>query len=740
MFMKTKILLFLLFVFSISALASESETVRESRALIQRVLPGHAGDFVLKQIPSENGLDVFEVEASGTGKIILRGNNAVSIATAFNWYLKETAHISYDWQAIRPLTIHGTLPLPGSAIRRTCAAGQRFFNNTCTFGYTFAFWNWQQWQRFIDWMAMNGVNRPLMQAGQEAVWLRVWKSFGMSDDQVRSYFPGPAHLPWHRMANMDKWGGPLPMSYINGQQKLQQQILQRSRALGMKPILSAFAGHVPAELKTIRPAAHITRIEPGWGGMSADYTTCFLDPTDSLFAEIQKRFLTVQQKLYGTDHLYSADPFNEITPPSWEPDYLAGVGKTIYNTLAAVDKDAVWYQMSWTFYNDSAHWTRQRLEAMVHAVPKGKLVFLDYNCEEQEYFRKSANFYGAPFIWCYLGNFGGNTHLVAPLNKVVNRLQKVPFGSACVGVGSTLEGINVNPEIYETVLEMPWRSDETVNADTLIAKYAERRAGAKDKAVKDAWLMLRQNVLVDTAVGIWNHCVVFQVSPVTDLSKSFWSTNPRIPYRNAQLVSALNRMFQAGADAKKTDAYRFDVVNLTRQALGNYGTVLHTKMMAAYQAKDKEAFRQYSDTFIRLGMEMDNLLSTRHEFLLGKWLTDARSWGATPAEKEYYERNAREIITTWHKAGGGLTDYSNRQWNGLLRTYYIPRWVEFVHRLNSSLNTGASFDEKAFSTWCTNFEQSWVDSPSPAFSDTEKGDAVQLACQLFEKYKLAMME
>jgi len=246
--------------------------------------------------------------------------------------------------------------------------------------------------------------------------------------------------------------------------------------------------------------------------------------------------------------------------------------------------------------------------------------------------------------------------------------------------------------------------------------------------------------LVDTAVGIWNHCVVFQVSPVTDLSKSFWSTNPRIPYRNAQLMAALNRLFQAGADAKRADAYRFDVVNLTRQVLGNYGTVLYTKMMAAYQAKDQGAFRQYSDSFIRLGMEMDNLLSTRHEFLLGKWLADARSWGDTPAEKAYYERNAREIISTWHKAGGGLNDYSNRQWNGLLRTYYMPRWVEFVHRLNSSLNTGVPFDEKAFSTWCANFEQGWVDSPSPAFSDTEKGDAVQLAYQLFEKYKLAMME
>ena len=737
--MKMKFLVLILLFPFVTAFGLESKTVQESKALIRRVLAGHANDVIVKEISSEKGLDVFEVDAQ-KGKIVLRGNNGVSIATAFNWYLKETAHVSYDWLSIKPLIISGNLPLPAAKIRKTCAAHQRFFNNTCTFGYTFAYWKWEQWQRFIDWMAMNGVNRPLMLAGQEAVWLEVWKSFGMTDMAVRSYFSGPAHLPWHRMANMDKWGGPLPISYIEGQKKLQQQILQRSRALGMKPILSAFAGHVPGQLKTLRPSAKITRIEPGWGGMSAEYTTYFLDPNDNLFGEIQKRFLIVQQKLYGTDHLYSADPFNEITPPSWEADYLANVGKTIYGTMSGTDKDAVWYQMSWTFYNDPTHWTRPRLSAMIHAVPQGKLVFLDYNCEEEEFFRKSDNFYGAPFIWCYLGNFGGNTHLVAPVNKVVNRLGKLSYGNACVGVGSTLEGINVNSEIYETVLEMPWRSDEAVNVNTLISRYADRRAGAKDEAVTEAWQMLRQNVLVDTAVGIWNHCVVFQVPPVMDLTKAFWATNPKIPYRNVDLAIALNRMFQAGANSQKTDAYRFDVVNLTRQALGNYGTVLYHKMMEAYNRKNLIDFRKYSGEFIQLGKEIDGLLATRHEFLLGKWLADARSWGDTPAEKAYYERNAREIVTTWHKAGGGLTDYSNRQWNGLLRSYYMPRWVEFVSRLDVALSTGKAFDDKAFAAWCATFEQNWVDSPSSGYSDSETGDAVKLASELFGKYKQEMLE
>jgi len=707
--------------------------------LIERVLPHHTDAFILKEIPKEEGHDIFEVEGSKDGKIILRGNNGVSIATAINCYLREFAHISYDWQADKPLNILTKLVLPSAKIHRACAAQQRFFNNTCTFGYTFAYWNWDQWQRFIDWLAMNGVNRPLMQAGQEAVWLRVWQSFGMSDGQVRTYFSAPAHLPWHRMANMDKWGGPLPLSYIDGQEKLQKQIVERCRAFGMKPILSAFAGHVPEQLKSIYPKANITRIAPGWGGMADQYTTYFLDPTDSLFGAIQQRFLKVQQQLYGSDHLYSADPFNEITPPSWEPDYLARVGKTIYETMSAVDKEAVWYQMSWTFYYDSTHWTQPRLAAMIHAVPTGKLVFLDYVCEEQEYFRKSENFHGAPFIWCYLGNFGGNTHLVAPFNKVINRMKILPYSNACAGVGSTLEGLNVNPGIYETVLEMPWRNADRYSADAVIARYAENRAGRNDIAVKDAWNILFKRVLVDTAVAIWNHSIVFQVSPVFDLNKNYWTTNTGIPYSNSDLVLSLVRMLEAEPASKETDAYRFDVVNLTRQALGNYGVVLHRKMVQAYEAKNPIEFRRSAARFVLLGMELDTLLGTRHEFMLGKWLADAGRWGANPIEKAYYERDAREIITTWHQAGAGLTDYSNRQWNGLIQSYYLPRWIEFINQLDNSLTTGQPFDVKVFNQWCVNFEHDWVDNPLVGFQDKEEGDAVKLATRLFEKYKSEML-
>lgn len=723
-------------IFFVQTLVYAQNTTKDicqTTDLINRVLPYHQTNFVLEIIPEENGKDVFEVDKKN-GIIVLRGNNSNSLAVAFNTYLKEIALISYSWQAYSPIEIRQNLPLPQHLIRHICTARERFFNNTCTFGYTYAYWNWEQWQRFIDWMAMNGINRPLMLAGQEAVWLEVWQSFGLTETQICSYFSSPTHLPWHRMCNMDRWGGPLPLSYINKQKILQKQILDRCRSLNMKPILSAFAGHVPAELRRLYPNAKISTIEPGWGGMDSVYTTCFIDPHESLFAEIQKRFLTVQKEFYGSDNLYSADPFNEITPPSWGNDYLASVSKAIYQSIANVDSLGVWYQMSWTFYNDSAHWTQPRLAAMIHEVPKGKLVFLDYNCEEEEYFRRSNNFQGAPFIWCYLGNFGGNTHLVAPLHKVLNRLKNVRQNDGCLGVGSTLEGVNVNPVIYEMTLQAPWMDSAEMNVENFIQKYADRRAGYSDPEVREAWNILSNKVLLDKGIGIWNHSIIYQVVPVLDLKNRFWSTNPDYPYKNADLSDAISHLLCCDEKAKQSDAYQFDLVNLTRQLLGNYGLDLYHQMIDAYGRKDVLTFKKTAMKFLALGYDIDTLLGTRPEFLIGNWLADAKNTGDTSEEKAYYVRDAREIITTWHKAGGGLTDYSNRQWNGLMRTYYMPRWKEFVKQLESCLHTGKNFDEVNFKKWCADFEQNWVDKNKEIYPKAKQGSAVKMATFLFRKY------
>ena len=51
----------------------------------------------------------------------------------------------------------------------------RYYQNVCTPGYTFVFWQWPQWEAHIDWMVLNGINMPLAFTAQEAIWIRVYQ-------------------------------------------------------------------------------------------------------------------------------------------------------------------------------------------------------------------------------------------------------------------------------------------------------------------------------------------------------------------------------------------------------------------------------------------------------------------------------------------------------------------------------------------------------------------------------------
>jgi len=248
------------------------------------------------------------------------------------------------------------------------------------------------------------------------------------------------------------------MSWIDGQAELQKKILARARAFNMKPVLPAFAGHVPKALLKKYPNAKITSLGE-WGNFSETYQSYFLDSFDPLFLQIQEAFLKEQTKEFGTDHIYGIDPFNEVTPPSWESEYLAKVSQHIYVSLTHVDPKAKWLQMGWIFYFMQNKWTNERIKAYLQAVPQDQLMMLDYFCDHTEVWKRTDSFFGQPYIWSYLGNFGGNTTLHGNLKDADEKIEHVlqNGGKNLWGIGATLEGFGDNPVMYEFILDKVWK-------------------------------------------------------------------------------------------------------------------------------------------------------------------------------------------------------------------------------------------------------------------------------------------
>ena len=78
----------------------------------------------------------------------------------------------------------------------------------------------------------------------------------------------------------------------------------------------------------------------------------------------------------------------------------------------------------------------------------------------------------------------------------------------------------------------------------------------------------------------------------------------------------------------------------------------------------------------------------------------ARAVGMSGAESDYYERNARNILTTWGDRDQSLNDYANRTWAGLVATYYKPRWELFCDAVLEAVESDEPFDEAAFTERC----------------------------------------
>ena len=460
--------------------------------MCQRLFPQHADSFEFELLNDSNQMDRFILE-SAHKKIRIKGNNNNSLAVGLNHYLKYYCHTNVSWYASDSIDMPEELPVIPQPISIRSKCDNRFFLNYCTFGYTMPYWKWSDWERLIDWMALNGITMPLAISGQETVWYKVWSKLGLNDEQIRSYFTGPAHLPWHRMSNVDYWQSPLPKSWLEQQEVLQKQILKRERDFNMTPVLPAFSGHVPKELKAIYPDAKIHEMSQ-WGGYDSKYRSHFIEPMDSLFNIIQKMYLEEQTAIYGTDHIYGIDPFNEVDSPNWNEDFLAKVSNKIYESIYQVDAEAKWLQMTWMFYHDQKKWTQPRIRSFLEAVPDDKLILLDYYCDSTEIWRNTEKYYGKPYMWCYLGNFGGNSMMVGNLDDVDSKIKRLfaEGGENVYGLGATLEGFDVNPFMYEFVFDQAW--DYPLTTDQWIQNWAKCRGGNQDGHILKAWDSLHKKI------------------------------------------------------------------------------------------------------------------------------------------------------------------------------------------------------------------------------------------------------
>lgn len=669
-------------------------------ALIDRVDFGSSRRFLFEQTDAPG--DFFEISTE-LGRPAIKGNSAVNIAAGLNWYLKYYAGTHLSWNNMSA-KLPAELPLPANAERRTTDAAQRYYLNYCTHSYSMAFWDWERWQQEIDWMALHGINMPLAITGTDAVWRNTLLRLGYSKQEADEFVAGPAFQAWWLMNNLEGWGGPMSDKWYDERVALQQKILARMAELGMEPVLPGYSGMVPHDADE-RLGMDVSG-KGIWNGFTRP---AFLKSTDPQFNTIADIYYEELEKVNGKARYYSMDPFHE--GGSTEGVDLTGAGKIIAAAMKRANPESVWVIQGW---NENPR------AALYAGIPKGDIVVLDLASEIKPQWGdpetpsktpRPNGYDGHDWLFCMLLNFGGNVGLHGRMDNVIGGYYKARdsrFGKDMTGIGLTPEGIENNPVMYELISELMWRPDSFTKEEWLPA-YAAARYGKADADASAAWQALGKTIYNCPWGNLQQGTTesIFCARPSRKAWKvSSWSR--MVPYYEPEdVIAAAKRFAKAAPRLRDNENYRYDLVDITRQAVAEKGRLVYMAMQKALEKRDMKAFKKESERFLKLIDVQDRLLLTRPEFSVQTWIDDARRLAPTKKERDNFERNARLLITTWGprvaSEKGGLRDYAHREWGGLLGSLYRERWQTWIDRQLAGDNTPIDF---------YTIDERWVNSRS----------------------------
>ncbi|CAK8689619.1 alpha-N-acetylglucosaminidase-like [Clavelina lepadiformis] len=703
------------------------------QALIYRVLGDRSSEVIVEVQPSSESKDHAYIH-NYLDKLKITGTSGVAVAFAFNKYLKYYCRKQISWAGDQLEHIPHPLPhVPVTGWSIKAGVKYRYYQNVCTVSYSSVWWNWTRWEREIDWMALNGINLPLAFTGQEAIWQRVYKQLGCTDKDLDEHFAGPAFLAWGRMGNIHGFGGPLPQSWKESQLALQHKILERMRSLGMIPVLPGFAGHVPAAITRLYPDAEVSKLS-SWSHFNCTYScTILLEPHDPLFRQIGSMFIEEQMKEYnGTNHIYNADTFNEMIPRSSDVGYLANASNAVYEAMAKTDPDAIWLMQGWLFHSAPYFWKSPQIKALVTAVPQGRMLILDLFSEAFPQYPRTYDYYGQPFIWCMLHDFGGNLGFYGKI-EIVNQSPYATLhanNSTMVGTGITPEGINQNYIMYDLMLEVGY-SVQPENLTFWLVEYAMRRYNADNVDAIKTWLTLGSSIYNDTSIGFPAKSLIrgslVKRPSLTTTELPYW-------YQRSSLRSAWDSFATALDNLEDIETVRYDSVDITRQMLQAIHRSIYYNMVQEYKQKNLSNVEQMGSYMLDLLKDFDRILSTDKHFMMGCWIADARALGTNDNEKDLYEYNARNQVTLWGP-DGEIMDYADKHWASLTLNYYWPRWAMFIYHLEQALVYDVAFNSTAYnSNVFRNIEEPFTKDKT-VFPTVPKEHPITVAKEIYLKWK-----
>ena len=700
--MRKNIVIILLTTLCLTACSGTSKTEKAVLEVIMNRF-GTTEGLSVEITESSGPYDSYKVEADG-GNVSVTATSGPAACYGFHEYLQTCCGAMISWSGT-----NFTVPQqwPDGLLEGESPYELRNFLNVCTFGYTAPYWDWKKWEEEIDLMALHGINMPLATVASEAIARRVWLKLGLSEEEVEAFFTGAAYLPWHRMGNLNTWSGPLNAGWHESQIELQHKILDKMRRLQMRPVAPAFAGFIPPAYMKKHPELQAFHLK--WGAMDSTYNAAVLSPFAPEFKEIGKLFVQEWEKEFGKNEFYLSDSFNEMVLPIPDDDLegkcslMAEYGKTIYESIASGNPDAVWVTQGWTFGNRHWFWEKESLQALLSQVPDDKMIIIDLANDYPKWvwnidltWKRHDGFYGKKWIYSFTPNFGGKHLPTGDMNMYASGFAEAlnsPVKGNLVGVGSAPEGLDNNDVVYELLADAAW-SERAIDLDEWYANWCESRYGCADETMLQAWKLFHETVY----------------SSLYSYPRYRWQTvtfDKRRPSRhdmNDSFGEGVRLFLSCRDKCSDSPLYVADAIEFSAFWIAELADRHWKAALDAMENGNMKEARAEKDKTVELLLAVDGILAAHPERNLNDWVELARAAADTPELKDKYEADAKRLVTIW---GGAQEDYAARMWAGLIKDYYIPRLEKHLD----------GQDKAAMAPW----KEEWLAAPyeSSSIADPE---------------------
>ena len=690
--------------------------------LVLRNTPKIAELFVFEDCNQANGCDNYEIYTREKS-IVIAGSNNIAKAMGYYRYLKEYCNVlitsgEYDISYIK------TAPLPDKEIVYSVPQKLRLAFTYERYAAEVDGWGFDRWAKELDFLAMHGVNTPLILTGADGVLYKMLMDFRFKKETALEFIAG-SHYFYHQLkGNLFGFLPIYSVDYFDKKIEVGRKATERAKELGMSPIHQGFMAAVPFSFRRNYTKTDLIKRKV-WNQFPPEMT---IEPTDSVHIDVfQKAYLQKQTELLGEVHNYLFDPLVDVDFKGYNSFIEKSISMYI-NLIKSVDSEAVWF-----VHSNAFHSYPERIKDMV---------IIDETGEDAI---ASDGFNGNDFVVGYKGNLNGRTVICGNMQALSENpylKAKERFNNA-VGTGLFFDCDGCNPLFYNLAAEM-LTSDSPVDLKEFFTTYSKCRYGTEAFAEflsKLQKLCYNENSVLNLASAV---CA----RPCTELEHTAPFDTFELPYSNKELFELLKTTLNSGV--KMNDFFRKDIQDVMRQVLSNVLYPIYRQAVACFKNRAVEPFEKTTNAFVEIMTDIDRLLKTVPETNMFTHIQSARQLGDTKEVSQNLEVNFMMYHTTFGPIKNSVIYDTNwREWGGMVKDLYLKRWYIFFRMMASYFDKPKKFkdmskrrpyDRNEFSgtLLAQRFEYAeneWIKDYIPRPSGIGEEDVIEVINELVEKYE-----